>query len=464
MIQAYLETKPWVNPQLWLRAQCPSCAVHRRFYCFYCKTLVAVPSEMLPTILSADPLPLTVDVILRDEPSKSTGIYAAVMAPQSTRVVRYPEDLEDSSVGAEDTKTSSNNVAGESTRDRPEIEYDPSTTVILYPSERSVTMGEIPVAELAQLRKVLVVDTTWQKTGTGAANGCLASLPRSPTPLEYPALSPRSLPCLLLPRLPHSRSNTLYVRAHAGGVLLHRKLRHLRHIRLANPPEESLFWRYHNQGAGRVSTIEALVLVLSEFRAACCPHRETAGTGMSPKNLQAGPSFRGEPVGRTAQLEDGTRGAGYEHHSDDNDNVDNVGGGGGDGGGVTLHRSVDAVNRVSTGASSSSCSISSEFSSEFRLLLIFGLVADAIKLDYAGEGREVKRLGVRQGARAGNSPHAALLPMDEKAKEHRRLHRRQQGSERQVRQKEISEAARQATGLGTTPQRKGLRCPPSPVK
>mmetsp|Transcript_68904 Transcript_68904/g.138534 ORF Transcript_68904/g.138534 Transcript_68904/m.138534 type:complete len:414 (-) Transcript_68904:97-1338(-) len=413
MIQAYLETKPWVNPQLWLRAQCPSCAVHRRFYCFYCKTLVAVPSEMLPTILSADPLPLTVDVILRDEPSKSTGIYAAVMAPQSTRVVRYPEDLEDSSVGAEDTKTSSNNVAGESTRDRPEIEYDPRTTVILYPSERSVTMGEIPVAELAQLRKVLVVDTTWQKT---------------------------------------------------GGVLLHRKLRHLRHIRLANPPEESLFWRYHNQGAGRVSTIEALVLVLSEFRAACCPHRETAGTGMSPKNLQAGPSFRGEPVGRTAQLEDGTRGAGYEHHSDDNDNVDNVGGGGGDGGGVTLHRSVDAVNRVSTGASSSSCSISSEFSSEFRLLLIFGLVADAIKLDYAGEGREVKRLGVRQGARAGNSPHAALLPMDEKAKEHRRLHRRQQGSERQVRQKEISEAARQATGLGTTPQRKGLRCPPSPVK
>lgn len=372
-----------------------------------------------------------------------TGIHAAVLAPLSTRVVRYPEDLlveawgveqrgasstVNASAGAEahserdivagsgNQSDTSNGDDGNSSSSDPHsiISYDPATTVVLFPSETSVTMAELPVHELLQLTKVVVVDATWQKT---------------------------------------------------GGVLQHPKLKHLRHVKLSEPPQESRFWRYHNRGNGCVSTIEALVLVLSEFRKAVdTPEllRSQGGGGgggepLLPRFAETGqeaaaaavPSEEMSSSFAKAHGVHGMEPAVVQSSSGDGDGDSGGGSGGGDGdGGEDGSESLNEFRiRPKDRLDEQHQKQQHHHHPELRLLLLFGLVADAIKLDYNGQGRDgmKKTLGVRcEGGRAAGAAHKALLPMDEAAKELRRNHRRQKGSERQVRQKESSAGIRAA--------------------
>jgi hypothetical protein len=39
------------------------------------------------------PLPLCVEVVLRDDPNKSTGVHAAVLCPRSVTVRAFPSGL-----------------------------------------------------------------------------------------------------------------------------------------------------------------------------------------------------------------------------------------------------------------------------------------------------------------------------------------------------------------------------------
>lgn len=92
----------------------------------------------------------------------------------------------------------------------PEVSPQPATytredTVVVYPTPEADTIGDLPSETLQGIRNMVFIDSPWQK---------------APVILENPAL--------------------------AG----------LRCVKLANPPHESNFWRYHQAGAGCVSTIE----------------------------------------------------------------------------------------------------------------------------------------------------------------------------------------------------------------
>jgi hypothetical protein len=132
--------------------------------------------------------------------------------------------------------------------------------------------------------------------------------------------------------------------------LQHHKLSHLRHVKLSQPPKVSNFWRYHDKGQGKVSTIEALVLLLYEFR--------------------------------------------------------------------TLRAASEAPSEAPAAAPLDRISAPVESLPEAKLLLLFGLIREAIIMSNSKRGEET-----------------AILPMDEEAKEARRLQRRQRGTLRQQSQK-----------------------------
>ena len=92
-LESFLEEKPWGCPSLWARVTCSSCGRARRFYCPRCLELVGQPSCFPASLATADPLPLRVEIVLRDDPTKATGLHAAVMAPLSTAVRHYPEEV-----------------------------------------------------------------------------------------------------------------------------------------------------------------------------------------------------------------------------------------------------------------------------------------------------------------------------------------------------------------------------------
>lgn len=83
--------------------------------------------------------------------------------------------------------------------------YTRENTVVVYPTPDAEVMAELPREALEGIRNMVFIDTPWQK---------------APVVLLDPAL--------------------------AG----------LRCVKLAKPPLESNFWRYHQAGAGCVSTIE----------------------------------------------------------------------------------------------------------------------------------------------------------------------------------------------------------------
>lgn len=85
--------------------------------------------------------------------------------------------------------------------------YDRASTLVVYPSIESETLADFTPEDLQQVKTLVFIDCPWQK---------------APVILHDSALS------------------------------------QLRCVKLAKPPVESKFWRYHKAGAGCVSTIEGL--------------------------------------------------------------------------------------------------------------------------------------------------------------------------------------------------------------
>ncbi|KAF0718534.1 Aste57867_1636 [Aphanomyces stellatus] len=90
--------------------------------------------------------------------------------------------------------------------------YDVKKAVVVYPSNDAAVINELE--DLESLETLIFIDCPWQK---------------APSILNDPVLS------------------------------------HLRCVKLANPPLESKFWRYHSSGKGCISTIEAVHLLLDEY-------------------------------------------------------------------------------------------------------------------------------------------------------------------------------------------------------
>lgn len=83
--------------------------------------------------------------------------------------------------------------------------YTREDTVVVYPSYESETLADLTAEDLQKLKTLVFIDCPWQK---------------APAILQDPALA------------------------------------NVRCVKLAKPPLESNFWRYHTAGKGCVSTIE----------------------------------------------------------------------------------------------------------------------------------------------------------------------------------------------------------------
>jgi len=137
---------------------------------------------------------VNVDIVLADNRKKSTAIQVGVVASSSIRVW-------DSWTGGLEALEREN--------------WDVEKTLVLFPSKDAITLDELPVADLASIERVVVLDSRW--------------------------------------------NNTTKVLEHPGITRLTKR------VKLKDPPKESLCWRYHSKGEGLLSSAEALYFLLKDY-------------------------------------------------------------------------------------------------------------------------------------------------------------------------------------------------------
>lgn len=185
---------------LWVRATCPGCGQSAMFYCPFCCGAVGVPAGISIPQVT---LPFRCDIIFDDAPKKSTGIHAKVLSPEQVRLV----DL----FTKDGVSSRTPSRCGEAVRAVPD--YDAQHAVVLFPDDGALTLPELACLpqDLARMT-VIAIDSPWRRAQ-------------------------------VLRKLP--------------------QLKQLRSVRLSQPPA-SRFWRYHAEGPGCVSTIEALAAFARE--------------------------------------------------------------------------------------------------------------------------------------------------------------------------------------------------------
>lgn len=102
------------------------------------------------TSLVGVPLPLSVDLVHHPQEriSKSTGLHSCLLAPSQARLIEFPNEIP---------------------------EYDPESTVILFPTEDAHDMWD-PTLDFSKITKAVVIEATWQKAGSVIAHPNLANL------------------------------------------------------------------------------------------------------------------------------------------------------------------------------------------------------------------------------------------------------------------------------------------------
>ncbi|KAM3577829.1 hypothetical protein VYU27_000372 [Nannochloropsis oceanica] len=193
LLQAYLAAPLPYLVDDWVKSPCPTdgCTAEKRFYCANCVCWIGVPSHVDAPRLR---LPVNVDIVLADNRKKSTAIQVGVVASSSIRVW-------DSWTGGLEALEREN--------------WDVEKTLVLFPSKDAITLDELPVADLASIERVVVLDSRW--------------------------------------------NNTTKVLEHPGITRLTKR------VKLKDPPKESLCWRYHSKGEGLLSSAEALYFLLKDY-------------------------------------------------------------------------------------------------------------------------------------------------------------------------------------------------------
>mmetsp|Transcript_34596 Transcript_34596/g.86937 ORF Transcript_34596/g.86937 Transcript_34596/m.86937 type:complete len:304 (+) Transcript_34596:3445-4356(+) len=127
------------------RVKCPKCQKMYKFYCYNCMIGLV---DGAPTGLK---LPLDVEVVHypTEKMSKTTAVHSAVVAPGYVHFHQYP--------------------------DVPQFEEG---TVVLYPSKDAVGLEEMSTEELSSIKKVVFIESQWQKGNRVASHENLASLKR----------------------------------------------------------------------------------------------------------------------------------------------------------------------------------------------------------------------------------------------------------------------------------------------
>ena len=208
---------------------CPVCGNRCAFFCTACYVPVgAPPNTRIPRLR----LPLKVDIIFKDSPSKSSAMHARVLCPDDVVLVPYGGGRSGGGGGGgggrgkgrskkrakRGTSSPDPSPAAPAAADDGGLpDYDPETTVLVFPSDDAQTFPSMSPADVGKVRKIVLIDTTWQR---------------------------------------------------AGHILSSPKLKGLPRVKLHAPPPVGRFWRVPTEGVGLLSTIEALHLILKDYTGA----------------------------------------------------------------------------------------------------------------------------------------------------------------------------------------------------
>lgn len=206
----------------WQRSACPRCGQRAMFYCPFCLSALGVPEGVE---LPRPRLPfMQCDIVFDDAAKKATGVHAKVLAPAQVRLIDLftSDDCANRTISRHDSAggpTETGDDGGKAATIRQIPAYDPKAAVVLFPDDGSVPLSEVPGSvEFGPTESLtlIVIDAPWR---------------RAQVLRKHPHLAP------------------------------------LRSVRLSKPPA-SRFWRYHAEGPGCVSTIEALAAAVAELEEA----------------------------------------------------------------------------------------------------------------------------------------------------------------------------------------------------
>lgn len=130
------------------RVECDTCKVSRRYWCGKCNKLLVNGLAESP-ILSSLPLKFEVFQAKRESPQKSTAGQAATLSPSHVHVWRDLNQLRESVT-------------------------DPDSIAILYPSDDSIPISDLP----SQVDSLLVIDGPWSWAAQQLENPFLSGLKR----------------------------------------------------------------------------------------------------------------------------------------------------------------------------------------------------------------------------------------------------------------------------------------------
>ncbi|ELR13901.1 DTW domain containing 1, putative [Acanthamoeba castellanii str. Neff] len=123
---------------------CERCNAMFKFYCYDCILPVGNITDQIPHV----PLPVSCDILYHptERRSKSTALHAKILSPELVSVHTFP-DLPD---------------------------YNPDEVFLLYPSKDAKNIEDIDVSKM---KKLVVIDSTWQKAKTILRDERVSKLP-----------------------------------------------------------------------------------------------------------------------------------------------------------------------------------------------------------------------------------------------------------------------------------------------
>lgn len=195
-------------PKHWQRVDC--CGSSRYVYCPECFCIL-IPTEDWPIPLkgSSVQLPFQVDVLLEDRRKSSTGVQLVSVL----RALESCDDQKEMKMDASAQSSLSNYKLYDVDRNDQIPNYENQEgTYLLFPGEHSKPLSSLLLKNNNTtnnkpiLRKLVLLDCTWTKSS----------------------------------------------------LRLHKSVQCLPKVHLDAPPQQSFYWRWHNAGAGMLSTIEAV--------------------------------------------------------------------------------------------------------------------------------------------------------------------------------------------------------------
>ena len=185
-------------PRQWPRIEC--CGSSRSLYCSECAKLLVPQVDDCPEPIRSGALrlPFDLDILLdiKERRTSSTGFHLQVLFDF---MKEHAEEPPRKTVRFIDLSRES--VPSYEDIDSSEHHGTDGGIFVLYPSKESV-----PISSVGNIRKLIVLDCKWSRTS----------------------------------------------------VKMHQNIARFPQVHLEDPPEESQFWRWHNEGRGMLSTIEAV--------------------------------------------------------------------------------------------------------------------------------------------------------------------------------------------------------------